>query len=127
MHHAELVPGGPAGSGGSRGQRTGQTQRDEATARAAVWQLLVGMRVVAAVGAGSILGGEAGAWTGRSELGAGAATAGGESADRSGQRVPCAPAVVRPECYGRAVGGGLRGGGKRPPVPLSRPDPEAQA
>ena len=105
LHHAEPVSRRPAGSGGSRGQRTGQAQRDEAAARAALWQLLVGRRAVAAVGAGSIGGAEAGAGTGRSELGAGAGTTGGQSADRSGQRVSSAPAMVRSKCHGRAAGG----------------------
>ena len=36
---------------------------------------------------GSVLGGEVAAGTGKRSLGAGAGTVGGESADRSGQRV----------------------------------------
>jgi hypothetical protein len=63
-------------------------------------QLLAGMRAVAAVGAGSILGTQAGARTRRSELGAGAGVAGGQSAHRAGQRVSLASAMFRRERHG---------------------------
>src|SRR5437016_9612474 len=48
---------------------------------------LAGMRAMAAVATGSVLVGEAAARTGRRSLAAVAGTAGGESVDRSGQRV----------------------------------------
>jgi hypothetical protein len=55
---------------------------------------------VAAVGTGSVLVGEAAAGAGKRGMAAGAGTVGGESADRSGQRVSVASAVVRPERHG---------------------------
>src|SRR5436190_227250 len=76
------------------------------------------MRVVAAVGTGSILGAEVAARPGRGGLGAGAATVGGESIDRSGQRVPSSPAVVRPKRDGRVDGCGFCGSGKGSTVSL---------
>ncbi len=62
---AESVSGRPAGSRRRDGQRAGEAQRDEAGAGAAVWQLLVGMRAVAAVATGSVLVGEAAARDGK--------------------------------------------------------------
>src|SRR5580692_7975440 len=68
-------------------QRAGEAQRDEAGAGAALWQLLAGMRTVAAVATGSVLVGETAAGTRRRRVAAGAGTIGGEPADRAGQRV----------------------------------------
>src|SRR5207249_4758079 len=45
--------------------------------------------------------------------------AGGESVDRSGQRVSSAPAVVRSQRHGRFAGAGFCGGGERSAVPVS--------
>src|SRR5947207_1076684 len=70
---------------------------------AAVWQLLARVRVMAAVGIGSVLGAEVVTGPGRCELGAGIATAGSEPFDRPGQRVSCAPAVVRSKRDGRTA------------------------
>src|SRR5256885_219766 len=50
---------------------------------------------------------------------AGAGAAGGESADRSGQRVSSAPAVVRSQRHGCFAGAGLCGSGERSAVPVS--------
>ena len=107
-------PAGPA----ERRHGASEAQRDEVAASAAVRQLLVGMRAVAAVGIGSVLGTEAPRRDGKAWLGQGAGIAGGESVDRSGQRVPGAPAVVRSERHGRVAGGGFCGGGKGPAVPV---------
>src|SRR5450432_4879544 len=76
------------------------------------------MRAVAAVATGSILEGEAAGGSRTRHLGAGAGTVGGESADRSGQRVSGAPAVVRSKRDGRIVGTGFSSSGKRPAVPV---------
>ena len=64
-------------------QRTGKAQRDETGASPAVWQLLAGMRTVAAIATGSLLVGEAAARAGKRGVAAGAGTIGGEPADRS--------------------------------------------
>src|SRR5262249_278257 len=114
----EPVCGGSACTSGSDRQPPGETQPDAVTPRAALWELLAGMRVVAAVGTGSVLGAETGAGTGRGQLGTGAAVVGGEPADRSGQRVPAAPPVVRSERDGCVAGSGFRGGGKGSAVSL---------
>src|SRR5439155_2767604 len=119
IHSAESVSGGPAGSRRRHRQRAGEAQRDEAGASAAVWQLLAGMRAMAAVATGSVLVGEAAARTGRRSLAAGAGAAGGESIDRSGQRVSSAPAVVRSQRHGRFAGAGFCGCGERSAVPVS--------
>ena len=55
----------------------------------------------------------------RRSLTTGAGAAGGESVDRSGQRVSAAPAVVRSQRHGRFAGAGLCGCGERPAVPVS--------
>src|SRR5437867_2985502 len=76
------------------------------------------MRVVAPVAVGPVLGGEVAGGTRKRRLGSGAGTVGGESADRSGQRVSSTPAVVRSKRDGRLAGTGFSNSGKRPAVPL---------
>src|SRR6266446_7925241 len=127
IHAAESVSGRPAGSCRCGGQRASEAQRDEAGASATVWQLLVGMRVVAAVATGSFLVREAAAGAGKRRLASGARAVGGEPADRSWQRVPCAPAVVRSERDGRFAGAGFWSGGKRSVVPVSGSGAGSQA
>src|SRR5690242_16556999 len=118
IHAVESISGGPASSRRRDRQRTSEAQRDEAGASTAVWQLLVGVRAMAAVADGSVLGGEVTGGTGKRRLGAGAGTAGREPADRSGQRVSLAPAVVRSKRDGHLAGARFCGSGKRPAVPV---------
>ena len=120
IHTAESVSGGPAGSRRRDRQRAGEAQRDEAGAGAAVWQLLVGMRAVAAIATGSVLVGETAARGGKSvawpqvlEL-----LVVNRLID-PGSEFRVAPAVVRSERDGRVAGAGFCGGGKGPAVPLS--------
>src|SRR5258708_33254213 len=119
MDIAESVSGRPSGSRRRDRQRAGEAQRDEAGAGAAIWQLLVGMRTVAAVATGSVLVGEIATGAGRRDVAAGAGTAGGESSDRAGQRVSGASSLVRSQRHGRLVGAGFCDSGKGPVVPLS--------
>jgi hypothetical protein len=60
-------------------------------------------------------------------LGEGAAVVGGQSVDRSGQRVSRTPTVVRSKCDGGVVGGGLRGSRKRSTLSLLGSHAGAQA
>src|SRR5437879_13549392 len=64
---------------------------------------------------------------GKRRLASGARAVGGEPADRSWQRVPCAPAVVRSERDGRFAGAGFWSGGKRSVVPVSGSGAGSQA
>src|ERR1700733_13626260 len=82
---------------------------------------LAGLRAVAATGAGYVLAGALAEGSPGSELGEGTATAGGESAAGSGQRVSCASAMVSGFGHGSVAGDGLRGGGKGPAVSLPGP------
>src|SRR5258708_38172319 len=107
MDTTEPVSGGPPGSRRRDRQRAGEAERDEAGAGAAIWQLLVGMRTVAAVATGSVLVGEIATGAGRRGVAAGAGTAGGESADRAGQRVLGASSLGRSQRHGRVVGAGF--------------------
>src|ERR1019366_307454 len=100
---------------------------DAVAAGAAVRQLLVGLRVVAATGTGPGLGAGTTAWPRRRRLVASSGIAGGEPADRSRQRVPRASPMVRSKRDGCIAGGRLRGGGEGPAVPLSGPHPGAPA
>ena len=93
----------------------------------AVRQLLVGVRAVAAAGTGRVLAAAIARRPRSGELGEGAAAAGGEPADRSGQRVSRASAMVRGQRHGRVAGRGFRGGGEGPAVSLSGPGAGAQA
>src|SRR5882724_11716547 len=61
------------------------------------------------------------------KLGEGVAVAGGESVDRSGQRVAAASAMVSEQRDGRIAGSRFCGGGERPALPLSGSDLGAQA
>ena len=87
---AESVFGRSASSSRCPRYDPGQTEPDAVAAGAAVRQLLVGLRVVAATGTGPVLGAETAAWPRRRRLVASAGVAGGEPADRSRQRVSCA-------------------------------------
>src|SRR5438445_6207410 len=85
------------------------------------------MRAVASVAVGPVLGGEAAGGARKRRLGAGAGAVGGESANRSWQRVSGASAVVRPKRDGRLAGTGFSSSGKRPAVPLPGPRVATQA
>ena len=76
------------------GWRAGEVEGDGVAAAAGVWQLLAGVRAVAAVGVERVLGRAAGQGAGGSAVGEGAGVAGGEPAGGAGQRVPFAPARV---------------------------------
>src|SRR5579872_2619127 len=76
---------------GRPGQRAGEAERDAVAARAALRQLLAGLRDVAATGARQVLGAETAAGAREGELGARAAVAGREPPDRARQRVSSAP------------------------------------
>src|SRR5229473_344735 len=120
VHHAEPVSRRSGDPGGGERQYPSQTERDGVAPATGLRQLLAGVCAVAATAAGGGLGREVGRGceAGNGALGEGAAVVGGQSLDRSGQRVSGAPAVVRSKCDGGVVGGGLCGGGKRSTLSL---------
>src|ERR1019366_1565446 len=85
------------------------------------------MRTVEATASGWVLEAETASGQGAGELGSGAGVAGSESPDRSRQRIPRTPPVVRAKRHGRTAGRGFRGGGQRSPVPLFGSRAGAQA
>src|ERR1022692_2656345 len=100
---------------------------EDREAPAGVRQLLAGMRTVEATASGWVLEAETASGQGAGELGSGAGVAGSESPDRSRQRIPRTPPVVRAKRPGRTAGRRFRGGGQRSPVPLFGSRAGAQA
>src|SRR5260370_41404189 len=86
VYAAEFISRGPAGSRRRDRQRASEARRDEAGAGAALWQLLVGARAMAAVATGAVLGGEVTGGTGKRSLGPGGGTAWSEIAGWSTRR-----------------------------------------
>ena len=92
---AESVSRRSAGPGRCAGQRAGQAERDAtAAARGRIGNCWLGCELWRQLELDRVLGGATAAGARRSAVGAGAGIAGGQPADRSGQRVPFAPAVV---------------------------------
>src|SRR5258708_5269982 len=120
VHHAEPVSRRSGDPGGGERQYPSQTERDGVAPATGLRQLLAGGCAMAATAAGGVLGGEVvgGGEARNGALGKSAAVVGGQSLDRSGQRVSGTPAVVRSKWDGGVVGGSLCGGGKRSTLSL---------
>src|SRR5712691_2543076 len=115
VHHAEPVSRRSGDPGGGERQYPSQTERDGVAPATGLRQLLAGVCAMAATAAGEVVGGGEAR---NGALGKSAAVVGGQSLDRSGQRVSGTPAVVRSKCDGGVVGGRLCGGGKRSTLSL---------
>src|SRR5262249_56786755 len=83
-------------------------------------RVLAGVPAVRATRSQSVVGGSFAGFAGRDVLAAHPADAGLLSADRSGQRVAIAPAVVRAERDGGSTRRGRRAGGEERALPLPR-------
>jgi hypothetical protein len=90
MFQLEFVSRRPRDSGRCGGQSAGEATQTGTAAASCLRELLVGVRVVTATGAGSVLGHSLGGIARRGGLGKSVATAGGESTAGSRQRVSCA-------------------------------------
>src|SRR6266851_4518574 len=97
VHHAEPVSRRSGDPGGGERQYPSQTERDGVAPATGLRQLLAGVCAMAATAAGGVLGGEVvgGGEARNGALGKSAAVVGGQSLDRSGQRVSGTPAVWR--------------------------------
>src|SRR5216684_6853851 len=89
VHHAETVSRRSGDPGGGERQYPSQTERDGVAPATGLRQLLAGVCAMAATAAGGVLGGEVvgGGEARNGALGKSAAVVGGQSLDRSGQRV----------------------------------------
>src|SRR6266446_689999 len=125
--HSESVSRRPGNSPRCGGRTAGETERTGAAAGSRVRQLLAGVRAVASVEPGWFLATTTAGRTRSGELGEGVAVAGGESVDRSGQRVAVTSAMVSGQRHGRIAGSRFCGGRERPAVSLSGSDLGAQA
>src|SRR5260370_3799190 len=122
-----FFPGGGGVSRRCRRQPASERERARAAAGSGLWQLLVGMRVVAATGLARVLGHSPGGIARRGCLGKSVATFGGESTAGSRQRVSGASPVVSEHRHGCTAGNGFCRGRERSLVSLSGSSAGTQA
>ena len=112
------VPGGPRGPGTGLRGGADRARWSAAAPGAAVGGVLAGARAVGAPGAGPVLASAAAAEPPGHALAGRAEDAGVLPADRPGQRVAAAPALVRAQRHGGSAGPAGVGAGRPHAVPL---------